>query len=101
MFFQSTSVWQRMNLPDGVAESACFSSATTLHPIHLSIGVSRSESISVGGAEKASLTPSKSPLRDVAGLALLGCAEKAETVVAVNRRIVEVFIFRGVCNIDL
>lgn len=82
------------NLPDGAAEPAatCLSSATTLHPIHLSIGVSRSAEISEGGAEKASFTPSKRPFRDVDGLALLGCTEKAETVAAVNRRVVVVFM---------
>jgi hypothetical protein len=40
-------------------------SETVLHPIHLSIGVSRSESNCDGGAENASLTPSNRPFKDV------------------------------------
>jgi hypothetical protein len=48
-------------LPAGTAESAGAFSETTLHPIHRSIGVSRSESSCDGGAENASLTPSNNP----------------------------------------
>jgi hypothetical protein len=40
-------------------------SGTTLHPIHLSIGVSRSEVILDGGAENAFFTPSKRPYKAV------------------------------------
>ena len=46
------------------ATDCCLSSGSTFHPIHLSIGVSRSASrddLSSAGAENASFIPSKSP----------------------------------------
>merc|ERR1719276_647926 len=50
---------------DPASTGASVSSLDVLHPIHLSIGVSRSASIellSSAGAEKASFTPSKRPI---------------------------------------
>ena len=80
-------------------------SDATLHPIHRSMGVSRSESMadrSSAGAEKASLTPSKSPMcnkdDDVRGLDNCGLDTKAKPSTDDNSssREEEASSFRGV-----
>ena len=72
-------------------------SETTLQPIHRSIGVSRSASTwerSKAGAEKASFTPSNKPFKAVVDgeFWLWGRTAKPETVEAVKRSVVAVFI---------
>ena len=82
------------NVPTGSTVSLTSFSETTLHPIHRSIGVSRSASSEEGGCVKASFTPSNSPYNSVLHRAVLvvcaGRTEKAETAAVVDAKTIAV-----------